>query len=256
MSTYFETGHLKNVANLLKYNQFVTTLGVTYNPSIPSIVLSALVAMQTTAQTKLDTVKTAEDNWKFESNNREIAFKALDAFSTQLLATLKSTDANQQTIDDFVFLVKKLRGDYSGKLTKADAGKMANPSNIPIEVPPTKSSSQQSFDKKIEHFSKMVLLLQGVPSYTPNEAVLQVATLQTQLANLVTLNNTATNSVANLKAARIDRNTYFYAPNTGMLDVIRKSKAYIGGVYGKSSQQYKTALSYKFVRVVPKKNAN
>lgn len=256
MSTYFETGHLKNVANLLKYNQFVTTLGVTYNPSIPAITLSSLVAMQTTGQLKLDTIKTLEDAWKFDSNNREIAFKVLDSFSTQLLNTLKSTDANQQTIDDFVFLVKKLRGDYSGKLTKADAGKIANPNSIPVVVPPTKSTSQQSFDKKIEHFSKMVLLLQGVPSYSPNEVVLQIATLQTQLANLIALNTTASNAVANLRAARIDRNTFFYAPNTGMLDVIKKSKAYIGGIYGKSSQQYKTALSYKFVRVIPKKNAN
>ena len=100
MATYFETGHAKNVANLLKYNQFLVTLGTTYNPSIPSIVLTALTAMQATSKVKLDTVKTAEDTWKFETNNREIAFNPLDTFSTQLLATLKSTDASQQTIHD------------------------------------------------------------------------------------------------------------------------------------------------------------
>ena len=33
MSNYFETGHAKNVANLLKLNQLIVTFGTTYNPS-------------------------------------------------------------------------------------------------------------------------------------------------------------------------------------------------------------------------------
>ena len=33
MSNYFETGHAKNVANLLKLNQLIATFGTTYNPS-------------------------------------------------------------------------------------------------------------------------------------------------------------------------------------------------------------------------------
>jgi Holliday junction resolvasome RuvABC ATP-dependent DNA helicase subunit len=53
MATY-ETGHVKNVANLLNYNQFITTLGATYNPSMATITLSALTAMQATA--KLDNI--------------------------------------------------------------------------------------------------------------------------------------------------------------------------------------------------------
>jgi hypothetical protein len=41
-----------------------------------------------------------------------------------------------------------------------------------------------------------------------------------------------------------------------MLDTIKKSKAYVLGIYGKASQQNKVAIAYKFVRVVPKKQAN
>ena len=33
MSNYYETGHIKNGANLLKLNQTIATFGSTYNPS-------------------------------------------------------------------------------------------------------------------------------------------------------------------------------------------------------------------------------
>jgi len=139
--------------------------------------------------------------------------------------------------------------------TKTTASKIALPTTTPIEIDPSKSTSQQSFDQKIEHFSKMILILTGVASYAPNEVPLQIATLNAQLANLITLNTNATNIKSQLKAARIDRNTYFYAPTTGWLDLVKKSKEYIGGVYGKQSQQYKTAITFKFIRVIAKKKA-
>lgn len=264
MASTSETGHVKNVANFLKYNQFVATLGTTYNPSEPSLVLASLTTMQAAAKTKLDTVSTALDAWKDATNKREIAFNPLATFSRQLLGLLKSTSATQQAVDDFTYLVGKMRGDAEGKLTKADAGKVSNPeiNSTSEEETQSKSTSQQSFDQKLEHFGKMILLLQSVPSYTPNEVNMQVATLQAQLATLqaqlatlTALNAIATNATATLKSSRIDRNTFYYTADTGMLDIIKKSKAYIQGVYGASSQQYKTAISYKFVRVIPKNKA-
>ena len=64
MSTYYETGHVKNVATFLKYNQFLTTLGTTYNPSNTSITVASLTTTQATAKIKQDAVNTAEENWK------------------------------------------------------------------------------------------------------------------------------------------------------------------------------------------------
>ena len=98
----------------------------------------------------------------------------------------------------------------------------------------------------------MILILQGVTTYAPNEANMQIAALQAKLTNLQNLNISATKASADLKAARIDRNTFYYGANTGMLDTIKKSKNYIGGLYGKTSQQYKAALAFKFIRVISK----
>ncbi|MFN7913145.1 MAG: hypothetical protein ACK5QC_15080 [Bacteroidota bacterium] len=255
MSTYFETGHPKNVANLLKYIQFLQTLGTNYNPSNASITLAALTTTQTTADTKQTLVKTLEDTWKNQTNLREIAFNPLNAFTVQLFSILKTTDASEQTLEDFLFLVNKMRGSDNASTKTANAKTTTTNTESTSEAQ-TKSTSQQSFDQKIEHFSKMILILTGVASYTPNEVQFQLPSLNTQLANLTSLNTNANNAKTQLTAARIDRNTYFYAPNTGWLDVVKKSKEYIGAVFGKQSQQYKAAIAFKFVRVIAKKKSN
>jgi hypothetical protein len=49
-----------------------------------------------------------------------------------------------------------------------------------------------------------------------------------------------------LKNARIQRNTFFYAKDTGLLDLVKQVKAYIKSVYGASSPQYRAANDIKF----------
>ncbi|MCW3076113.1 MAG: hypothetical protein JWO32_722 [Bacteroidetes bacterium] len=262
MSSIYETGHAKNVANLLKFNQLIATFGTSYNPSNATITAAGLNTLYTTANTSLNNVNSVYNTWKNATNNREIAFLPLDKLSTQLLGALQATSAPQQTINDMVYLVRKIRG-FSKKI-KADASKVANPNENPIALPDPDpsanisvsiSNSQQSYDQKLQHFAKLILLLQSVSSYNPNEVSLQVASLQTLLTNLTTLNNAANTAYANLKAARISRNLVFYASITGMLDRIRNSKAYIKSLYGASSQQFVAANNIHFVRVVSKKKA-
>lgn len=257
MSTFFETGHAKNVANLLKLNQQIATYGVAYNPSNNAIKAAVLATLYTTANSKLTAVNNLFTTWKNATNARELAFEPLAKQATQILASLQSLGIVQQTIDDFEFQVKKFRSSGS-KLTKADAGKVIAPDtpdpNAPVTTVETTSisTSQQSFDNKLQHFEKMILILQSVPTYNPNEVALKVTSLQTQLTNLTTLNNAANTSYANLKAARIDRNNIFYTKNTGMLDLVKLTKAYIKSLYGASSPQYHAVSSLKFVRVIPK----
>ena len=98
----------------------------------------------------------------------------------------------------------------------------------------------------------MILILQSVSNYNPNETAYKVVTLQTQLANLITMNNTANTSYATLKAARIDRNTFFYVKNTGLLAIVKQAKAYVKSIYGSDSAQYHAINEVKFVRVVKK----
>jgi hypothetical protein len=101
----------------------------------------------------------------------------------------------------------------------------------------------------------MILILQSVSTYNPNETAFKVVTLQTQFTNLNTINNAANTSYATLKNARIQRNLFFYAKDIGALDIVKQVKAYVKSVFGASSQQYKAVNAIKFTRVVPKKSA-
>lgn len=261
MSSTYETGHARNVASLLRLNQTVATFGATYNPSNNNIKTTALATLYTNANTKVSDVNNAFTNWKNATNTRQISFEPLNKFATQLLGALQSTGAPQQTIDDFVFQVNQFRASNGAKLTKADAGiteKLTTPNDgTPTETEETKhvSTSHRSYDNQLQHFSKMILLLQSVPNYNPNEVAFKVTTLQTQLTNLTTANNNANVSYANLKASRIQRNTFLYAKDTGMLDIAKQVKAYVKSVYGASSQEYLAVNAIRFTRVVAKKKA-
>lgn len=248
MSQQSETGHGKNLANLLKYNQFLATLGATYNPPLAGIGLTAMDALYTSAKQDFDIHKLAAETWKMETNKREIAFGTLASFSTRLLGILRSTNAPQQTLDDFSAHVGRVRGGGKRDTTpKPEVEPTLAAGDAEVPVPRTHSSSQLSFDQRLENFSKMILLLKAVPDYTPTEPDLSITGLEAHYADLLTMNNNATKADATLRAARTKRNNVLYAEGTGVVALVKKSKAYILGIYGRNSQEYQNAVSYKIV---------
>lgn len=253
MSTFFDSGHAKNAFNLDKLNQIIATFGASYNPANAAISLASLTLLHTNANTRINAVHQALNDWKNATNDREIAFQDLAKFSTQLLGALESMAVAPQTIDDFKSLLRKMRG--SAKLTKADAGIIANPPAVP-EEDTGNSNSQQSYDNKVQHFSQMILLLQAEPLYVPNEIDFTLPKLQNKLANLASVNSAANASNAALKAARIGRNTFFYKSGTGLLSLVKAVKAYVKSLYGAASQQYAEVAEVRFYRVVPANKAN
>ena len=193
MSTYIESGHAKNTANFDHLIALLLTYGANYTPSSANLAITNLQTVLTNAQGALTTVKNEYNGWKNATNSREIAFEPLKGLSTRLLNTLMSVGANEQTIKDYKTLNAKVQGS---KLTKADSGIVADPSEdnankTTLPVKKTVSVSQQSFDNLIEHYDKIIKLLASVPAYNPTETALKVATLQTMLANLKTVNTVA-----------------------------------------------------------------
>lgn len=246
MPQQFETGHAKNLAILHSYNQFIANLGPAYNPPMASIKLTALETLYNSAKAVLDLHKLATETWKVQTNKREIAFGGLAAFSTRILGVLRSTNAPKQTIDDFSSLVGKIRGDgrrLSGAGSEPPVGGSTAETENP--APRARSSSQRSYDQRIEHFSKMILLLKAVPDYTPTEPDLTIAGLEALYTDLFTANSNATKAEADVRTARTDRNSALYAEGTGVIDLVKKSKAYVLGIYGRNSEQYRNAIGYK-----------
>jgi hypothetical protein len=246
MSAINDSGHAKNVANLSKLNLLIAGLGVTYNPSNDKISATALNDLYIKGEEKQDNVNSKLNEWKNATNNREMVFNDLDGLSTRLLSALQSSDVKVETLKDFAALVKKMRGDH--KRSKPVAANNGNQTSTQPEDDTSVSTAKQSYDNKLEHFSKMLLLLKSESLYSPNESAYNMHNLEHLEDSLINVNNAANVSYTNLKVARIERNSFFYSEETGLVDLVKKAKSYVKSIYGTRSQQYRAVTGIKFSR--------
>ncbi|PWS33868.1 hypothetical protein [Pedobacter paludis] len=98
MSTAYETGHAKNVANFENLLTFISAYGATYNPSNPAIQLVALNTKAQEARTTAEQVNTHLANYNIATATRAKAFEPMQKLSTRLFNALKATDASKQEI--------------------------------------------------------------------------------------------------------------------------------------------------------------
>ena len=238
MASTSEVGHAKNVANFQDLIEFVTGYGATYNPSKSSLKLAQLVALKATAEAKLTDVISKNTNYNNKVNERMVAFSNLKSLSTRLVNALQTTDATTQTINDAKTFNRKMQGK------KASASQTPTDPNAP--APTTISTSQQSYDQLIQHLTGLKSILEEEPSYTPNEAELQVATIDAKIADLTAKNTAVSTAYTNISNSRISRNETLYTSDNGIFETASEVKKYIKSVFGASSPQYNQVSGIKF----------
>lgn len=244
MPSIIETGHAKNVATFEDLISFCTGYGVTYNPSKAALKLPALTTQLTGANTALQAVKVAKTAYDNATNARELAFKPLKPLATKIVNALAATEATEQTVDDVKSINLKIQGKRAKAIEKPSAAAIA----AGAEPAKTASTSQQSYDKLIDHFTQMIATLTAEPKYLPNENELKLVTLNTLLTDLKAKNTGVINATTALSNARIARDKALYAEIIGLLDVAQDVKQYVKSVFGATSPQYKQVSGLKFTR--------
>jgi hypothetical protein len=239
-----ETGHAKNVATFEDIISFCTGYGATYNPSKVALKLPGLNAQLTAANAALQAVKAAKTAYDNATNAREVAFKPMKALATKIVSALAATDVTDQTVDDAKSTNMKIQGRRVAKVEKPDAAALA----AGAEPVRTASTSQQSFDKMIDHFAQLIATLTAEPKYLPNENDLKLTALNTVLTDLRAKNTAVINATTALSNARIARNKALYAEKTGMVDIALDVKTYVKSVFGATSPQYKQVSGLKFTK--------
>ena len=244
MASTTETGHAKNVATFEDLISFCTGYGATYNPSKAALKLPALTTQFTNAGATLQAVKTAKTGYDNATNARELAFKPLKPLATKIINALAATDAEEQTIDDAKTTNSKIQGKRAKAVAKPDVKALA----AGAEPVKTASTSQQSYDKMIDHFAQLIETLTAETNYQPNELDLQVPTLTALLADLRAKNTDVINATTSLSNARIERDEALYATDTGLVDVSQDVKQYVKSIFGATSPQFKQVSGLKFTR--------
>ena len=238
MASTSEVGHAKNVANFQDLIEFVTGYGTTYNPSKNALKLPQLIALKASADATLADVITINTNYNNKVNERISAFSGLKSLSTRLVNALQTTDATIETIGNAKTFNRKMQGK------KASSSQTPTDPNTP--APNTISTSQQSYDQLIQHLAGLTSVLEAETSYTPNETDLQVATLQTKIADLTAKNTAVATAYASISNSRIARNETLYSSSTGLVETANEVKKYIKSVFGASSPQFAQVKGIQF----------
>lgn len=173
MASTSETGHAKNVATFEDLISFCTGYGAQYNPSKAALKVPALNTLLAACNTALQAVKTAKTAHDNATNAREVAFKPLKTLATKIINGLSATDATSQTVDDAKSTNLKIQGRRATKVDKPDEA--AKAAGVPVAK--TASTSQQSYDKLIDHFAQLIATLTAEPKYLPNENELKLPAL-------------------------------------------------------------------------------
>ena len=238
MASTSETGHAKNVANFQDLIEFVTGYGATYNPSKNSLKLPQLISLKASADGNLSDVISKNTNYNNKVNERITAFSGLKSLSTRLVNALQTTDATDETIGNAKTFNRKMQGK------KASASQTPTDPNTP--APTTISTSQQSYDQLIQHLAGLTAVLEAEPSYSPNETDLQVATLQTKIAELTAKNTAVATAYTSISNSRIARNETLYTSTTSLVETALEVKKYVKSVFGATSPQYAQVKSIEF----------
>ena len=243
MASTSETGHAKNVANFEKLIAETSAFGENFNPSKATLKLPALNTQLATAKAAIAAVNSAEPAYKNAVSARDAAFAPLGKLITRINNALKASDTTVQEDESALTLVRKLQGRRAtAKKTEDEKKAAAAEGKEIIEI----SSSQMSYDSRLDNFDRLIKLLSSIPAYAPNEADLKVEALTALYNDLKAKNMAVINAETPLSTARIARNEVLYKQNTGIVDISVDVKNYVKSVFGATSPQYKLISNLKF----------
>lgn len=243
MTKNSESGHIRNVTNFESLISFITSSGVDYKPAKPSLSLEAMQSLFTTAKNALTGLKQAESECATATFERKRLFDTLSPRITRVYSALRSSDSAKEADESALHLVRKLRGQrVSALLTDEEKTALEAEGKSVRQI----SSSQMSFDTRLDNFDKLVHLLSAIPQYVPNEADLSIDGLRAFYNELSARNTAVIDAEGKLEAARTHRFNVLYSPLNGLVDVGTDSKTYIKAIGGASSPLYKKVTKLIF----------
>ncbi|MBD8082252.1 hypothetical protein [Chryseobacterium caseinilyticum] len=236
MSSTSEVGHAKNVANLQKITQQVSTYSL-YNPPVDNISVASLQALYTAANAKLTEVGDKKNANKNAIVARQSAFEDLKSTCTRIMNLLEILGLPQGTLDQAKSLNRSIQGSSKKTTTLPEDGK---------EAPKSSSTSRQSFTQQEDNFGLLVQLLGTIPNYTPNEEDLKLANLTTYHQSLESATETVDQTEAQLNTKMIERDKILYDEETGLYTLAMNVKKYVKSLYGATSPEYNDVSAIKF----------
>lgn len=240
MSSQYETGHVKNVANLQKLTEQVIVYS-RYNPPVENITIPSLQTLYTNSLAKLNEVEEKRNANKNAIYLRQVGFEKLKPTCTKIINHLDILGLSQGILEQAKSINKLIQGGQKRTATPPQEGK---------ETPTTISTSRQSYTQQADNFGILLQLIATITSYNPNEEDLKLTNLSAYQSSLMSATQNVDQSEAELNNKLIERNQMFYADGTGLYSIAQNVKKYVKSLYGATSPEYLNVSKIKFT--IPK----
>lgn len=231
-----ETGHNINVANFSTLITFCTGYGAIYNPALAAIKIPQLQIKYDASKQKLNLGEAKKALLNTAINERIIAFDGLEILCTKVINAFAVSGATEGDIKDLQTINKKIQGPAKKKEVKSKDE----------TDPKTISTSQQSYDSKVNFFKNFIQYLEAKPIYNPNETALKTPALQTKLDDMEIKNANLDTAFFNSNKALNDRNNEMYNPTTGLVQLSKDVKKYVRSIFGSNSPEFHQINSIAF----------
>ncbi len=225
-----KTGNVKHVAAFGKLVGICNDLGASYNPSKAALTPTALATLLEQAQQSLEAVNVARVNYVLAINSRQDLYAGVYPLAARIVRALSSTESSKGNIQDARMLKRKLAPQTTVKgFVIKESGAEGNPTPTPGII------SRLDYNSRADTFANLVLLIQSMPSYMPNEVDLQVTALRKMAANLRNASVAVASTSNALANARIHRNAVLHGKG-GMFETADAVKDYIRSIFGVRSE--------------------
>lgn len=244
MEPFFESTNYRNITQLEKLIEVLTSYGLEYQPVLENIQIPQLqilhddsinIALQCHQQdSKTDLTIKARQN-QFEDARR---------YSTRVINAMEALAIDPNIIKLAKTIHRKIQGVPAPSTRKA---RRIRQENTPEDQEyKQKSVSQQSYDSQIEHLGKLAALLSSIPEYTPNENDLKIAAIQSRRENYNNASNQVKKEKALLNRAIEAYHYTLYHPKEGIYKRSRIVRKYIASIYPKNTPRYNEVFRIKF----------
>lgn len=242
-----ETGHAKNIANFALLTNYCSSLGATYAPTHPNIIVAAMQDLLNKSQEQMQLTEQRVAEWRITVNDRQKAFVALQKTAVSIVNLLDASGAPPKAVKDARAIVNKIVGRSKKSSTTPPTDETTD-QPLPVPTETKHSTAQTSFDQRASNFFKLIQVVKQYDLYNPNENHLTVKELEKQHENALAYTNAVSQAYIALKNARTQRDKYLYDTDVSLLPVAQDAKKYIKAIWGAKSKEFQYVSKIAFTK--------
>ncbi len=233
----YELSISDNVTNGEGMVDVLISFGSAFNPVNVTYTITSLQALNLEARGYLTEVMQTKSDEAEAISQRRALYEAFPFLITRIINELEACGAPRGTIKAAKHWVDKTRGKRIGNQ------KEVKPGSKQI------STAQTSFPLQVDHFSELLIILEGCRLYDSNQPDLKLAALKDFRDSMIAANSAASLSNAFAGTSRVSRNEFFNEDYTGFVAIYAGVKRAVKATFGGNSPQYHQVAKFQFKRI-------